>query len=1729
MRNINHYLSHWLLVTFLGWLGSSFTLAQTLRTTYLGNSFSGADGKWVQNAVGAFYVAPDGTCYTQSVWDEGHTENAFYKDGDKKGRLTDLGGGFSVTGDGTYIFAGEGIEDDGTQGTVHRFHPDGSQSPFPSGSNVIEVPTSAKIYALAARNGELYVSDPNNNQILVYSATTGEPLRGFAFTRPGTLAVEPSGALWIVQTPASMAGSIRPNNPLIGPAKILRYTSTGTKLAQEITDVVYPEGIAIDAQGRLLVAESGPAQQIRVYKNLSSGPVLDPAFGNGGTFGDKFGVLSGVRGEVKPTKFYNLVGVGADSTGNLYVSMGGPHPNMETDIRKFNAALTTMEWQLLGKEFVDMGDTDPANENHFYTRDTKYVINHTETTPGAGWTFQAHTIDKFRYPLDDRVAQPGSWGLNDDIENVFMRRIGGKLFMFGNNMAGDQGPMRVWRFDSLTNGEVAVPSARIGYDDADNTWLPDVPDVEYIWRDLDGDGQPEANEYTESPLETEYDYSTGFWPDSQGNIWKAYREKGIRKIPCTGLDDKGNPIYAFEPRVYWEMPAPFDDVHEIRYFPETDVMYLAGWTTANPGPGGDHPNTIGTIVRYDHWSTADRRVVWQSNPSDYYDLSRAPSLDVAEDYVFTVEGIGQKVCIYQASTGKRVHSFVPDPAIVGEVGWIDIWDGGIRARKLATGEYAIYVEEDFHAKTILYHWTPPSEDQLVLTSPAANARYVASVSDTVYLKAYVLDTDQSLSKVSFFNADTLVAEVTSAPYQYLWKVPVGEYRVKAVAYNQAGVAVDTTVENRFVMAYLPDLTVTDVSWEPANPKTGEPLRFKATVKNVGDGPTPAGIILGGVWFVNGDFANFTDTYSTALAPGDSVVLTANGGGDGDDPGQWTPVASGSYTVEFLVDDVFRFTEVTRDNNTLEESLCVGKADGSAEVRLTSPQAGSLYETGDSITFEVEAFDCDGAVSKVAYYQGTTLLGESATAPFHWTWVNTLSPGTYAFTAVATNDEGKTSMSAAVSVQVAGPREPENPSATAAGIAYTYYELEDADGYLPDFGTIEPKDSGFVESFNLSKRKRDGLFAFRFTGFIDVPTEGVYTFYTTSDDGSKLYLGDELIVDNDGGHEMEEKSGRRTLKPGKHAIQVNYLQDWDSFGLEVWYEGPGIGKQQIPAAVLFHGVAPVVAVQLWADSVAGVAKTQVLVPIRVKQFKDLIGAQGTLSWDAEVASFTAVKDFGITGLTEANFSEKHARKGKLVFSWYDPNLTPQSLPDSTVLFAVQFKLIGPAGASTPLTFINNPVKLELIRSDASLAEVETRAGRINIQSIANLSGQVANSTGEPIKGVTLTLADGGKTYQTTTLPDGNYALSAPAGLAYSLTPTKKTDSSPVNGVSVLDLILIQRHILRIADLPSAYAVIAADVNGSGSVTTQDLVLIQSLILQEVNEYPNQRLWSFVDRDQTFADPSNPFPYDSTRTYAALRDTTHQDFVAVKLGDVNQTWEKPGGRTGAGGEITLALDDQMVVADSEIEIPVRTGQAESFRGYQFTFHWDPEVLRFVGLAESPLRGAYSIKRAEEGTVSTAWHQPGGGSLVLAAGETLVSARFRVIGAAGSQSAVQVSADPTPALVYNEGWQELKIASAARRVQVLNAEDLATKGYQLFQNQPNPFSGSTTIRFALPQPESVRIDICNTFGQVVKTLEGRYASGFYQVKWEAATGSVAVPGTYFCRMSAGQFVAVRKLVVY
>ncbi len=123
---------------------------------------------------------------------------------------------------------------------------------------------------------------------------------------------------------------------------------------------------------------------------------------------------------------------------------------------------------------------------------------------------------------------------------------------------------------------------------------------------------------------------------------------------------------------------------------------------------------------------------------------------------------------------------------------------------------------------------------------------------------------------------------------------------------------------------------------------------------------------------------------------------------------------------------------------------------------------------------------------------------------------------------------------------------------------------------PLFKGVKPVASGSANSLDLPEHRPNELFGMVYEGYIDVPSDGVWAFYTYCDDGSMLYIDGETVVDNGGRHAMEERVGFAALRKGLHAFRLTWFNGAGGLGIEVTCKGPGMERAAVPSSMLFHG-------------------------------------------------------------------------------------------------------------------------------------------------------------------------------------------------------------------------------------------------------------------------------------------------------------------------------------------------------------------------------------------------------------------------------------------------------------------------------------------------------------------------------------------------------------------------------
>jgi hypothetical protein len=698
---------------------------QTVVSSWVGNTYGGADGEFVQPGIQGLWVASDGTAYGEEIWNEGARELRGYRDGHVFGGNTyqhdnDIpNGGVAVTGDTNYVYAAVRF---GNTADVMRYDHNLNPAPFSGGTAplgaVLKVnPRYESLSALAVGNGKLYVADPNSyvsqtstappekSVIRIYSTANLGAGQQASFPAPRArgLAIDGDGDIWVLEQADSSH-----------PARIVRYTPTGRPTGQIVSGVADPSAIAVDTAGggvgRLFVTDDGPDQNIKIFSGLDGSPKLS------GTFGVKGGVNAGpVPGTVGPRRFNGPNAIGVDAKGNIYVANDGL-PSFAVGNYGRGVSLEAYSpsgkllWEDYAQRYSSTGSIDPSTGMDVYTAFDHYRLNLNKPV-GQQWTRVGWTLNAFKYPNDPRIRYQGpTLPVNPTVRTIDRHKF---LFMEDPSF----GEVDIYRFDPPS--QTAIPSGAIGTRQAKAS--PSTG--EFIWRDALGNGDPYGNnvrrEYS-SPNPPITPVRPSFWIDSRGDVWQSTDNEGIVEFPVQGLDHHGNPIYTFASRRTFPTPAPFTDPRRMSYNPATDTLILSGYTTSHPTPTwlqGDYKFAGTELASYSHFTQSRHPTMnwitvlpYTETPSDA--AHKTITLSVAGNYAFVGYFTGadnqlnSDIHVFDLRTGAPDGVIAPGASIGSRSGNLDM-ENGTTAFQEPNGEYLIFNEDDGLDKTIMYEWCAP--------------------------------------------------------------------------------------------------------------------------------------------------------------------------------------------------------------------------------------------------------------------------------------------------------------------------------------------------------------------------------------------------------------------------------------------------------------------------------------------------------------------------------------------------------------------------------------------------------------------------------------------------------------------------------------------------------------------------------------------------------------------------------------------------------------------------------------------------------------------------------------------------------------------------------------------------------------------------------------------------------------------------------------------------------------
>jgi hypothetical protein len=363
------------------------------------------------------------------------------------------------------------------------------------------------------------------------------------------------------------------------------------------------------------------------------------------------------------------------------------------------------------------------------------------------------------------------------------------------------------------------------------------------------------------------------------------------------------------------------------------------------------------------------------------------------------------------------------------------------------------------------------------------------------------------------------------------------------------------------------------------------------------------------------------------------------------------------------------------------------------------------------------------------------------------------------------------------------------------------------------------------------------------------------------------------------------------------------------------------------------------------------------------------------------------------------------------------------------------------------------------------------------------------------------------------------------------PDKADDAR--NGLSVLDLVVITRHLHGKEPLLPPFAFFAADANMSGSVTSFDVMELRKLLMGTYTELPNSPEWAFFPEYVQFTDPDKPFQIDpasyslsAAQFLAYDKDTLH--IVALKKGDLDGDANLSGGAYQAPvGEDSLSviLPDMVLESGQEVSIPVGLEvPAQAINGVQLRLNFNMADLQVTSILEGDGTSPDNFGIHSDGLAAVI-EQADSIAVVGDAPLFTFKARWNAPTAANLKDVMTLAQTGLPPLA-------VRYASGTRRIYRLYPQFRPTVAvYSPSANTlkatlatPNPFTDKALVKIELDAAALVLLEVFDLDGRQRWRSEQMLGAGTQHL--EIPAEAVAPGGVGLYRVQTGRGVATGRV---
>lgn len=356
-----------------------------------------------------------------------------------------------------------------------------------------------------------------------------------------------------------------------------------------------------------------------------------------------------------------------------------------------------------------------------------------------------------------------------------------------------------------------------------------------------------------------------------------------------------------------------------------------------------------------------------------------------------------------------------------------------------------------------------------------------------------------------------------------------------------------------------------------------------------------------------------------------------------------------------------------------------------------------------------------------------------------------------------------------------------------------------------------------------------------------------------------------------------------------------------------------------------------------------------------------------------------------------------------------------------------------------------------------------------------------------------------------------------GQSYILEATKQDDI--LNGISTKDIILIQRHLMGKEEFDTPYEYLAADINASNSIQVSDMVRIRQLLLGHISDFRQVPDWYFVYDGYPWMDITQPLKEPDAFSYVIDSLITDMDinFIGVKPGDIDgsaQVTNLKDSETRTNSEIDVVYD--LREPGNQIEMSVDIKEASGM------------LLNLDFALNKAMIDNVQVSGVSENTIDIVWDNVEGWIKVLWVDQYEQSESIKLI--------IQLSQKLHEVNHFFKNSGDGPISEWVRKdlesfdINISPSEGPTVKSdiehLVVEQNRPNPFSGTSFIRYQVPVDDRVTFRVWDASGRTIISETFDVLAGAHEI--ELKSQQLGEGGVYYYQLIGNSGGGTRRMLV-